>query len=375
MRFFDLYRHRPLRITKGGHQFSGPIQRILLIQLGDIGDLVLSIPTIRSLKENYPSAHLTVAARDKAGDLMHLCPWADEVLPIKKEKLKLGAWIRKYVGLFRFLRSKQFDLAIDMRTGTRGGVLAFLSGARIRMGYTALDDTWRNWLFTHLVYPPMNMTMLHSTHYNLMLLNRYDLKLNPQWPRLYIDELYAGRVDQLLLKENVPKALPLIAIQPFSLWHYKEWGTDKFRRLIQHLLHAYDVGVLVCGAGSERSRAAQMISGMDGRKVFNMAGKTTIAEYAALLAKCRLFIGCDSAGIHLAASVQAKTAAIYGPTPSDSWAPREHGHIVIKKAMDCIPCHRKGCQDSGRSICLEKLTTCEVIEKVESLLAELAVLR
>lgn len=133
MKYFAKYRKWPLTITKGGPFLDGPIRRILLIQLGDIGDVVLAIPTLRSLKEYY-RAHITVAARDKASDLLHLCPWADDVLAIKKEKLPLGAWIKKHARLFRSLRSKHFDLAIDMRTGTRGGILAFLSGAGIRMG-------------------------------------------------------------------------------------------------------------------------------------------------------------------------------------------------------------------------------------------------
>ena len=371
MNHFEAYRKQPLTITKGNLQINGPIDRILLIQLGDIGDVVLSIPTIRSLKVNFPSAHLTVAARDKASDLIRLCPWCNDVIAIRKEKLPPMDWAVQQYRFFQSLRSKRFDIAIDLRTGTRGGILAYLSGARIRMGFTALEDTWRNILFTHLVYPPMNMPMLHMAHYHLLLLDRYGLSVNAKWPRLHIDEGLAGNIKNLLKQEKVPSDIPLIAIQPFSLWRYKEWGSDKFRQLVQRLMGTHDVGILVCGAKSERTRVDQMMSGITLNIVFNMAGRTIIDQYAALLARCRSFIGCDSAGVHLAAAVATPTATIYGPSSPKSWAPREHGHVIIRKAMDCVPCRQKGCHDSGLSKCLESLSVDEVIAEIEPLIAAL----
>lgn len=373
MKFFEVYRKPPLRITKGDEQLNGQIKRILLIQLGDIGDLVLSIPTIRSLKENYPSAHLTVAARDKSSDLVNLCQWSDGVLEIKKEKLKFGDWALKQYRFFRDLRSRRFDMIIDMRTGTRGGILAFLSGARIRIGFTALEDTWRNYLFTHLVYPPMDMPMLHMAHYHLLLLDRYGLDVNTQWPRLRIEEQHDREISDLLIRENVPLTMPLIAIQPFSLWRYKEWPPGKFRQLVQWILSEFNVAVLICGTLPEHSRVERMIAGTPADRVFNMAGQTTISQYAALLARCRLLIGCDSAGVHIAAAVETSTATIYGPTSPKSWAPREHGHVVISSEMDCAPCRQKGCRGSGLSQCLEDLSVEEVVEKIEPLLIALAV--
>lgn len=372
MNFFQTYRQQPLRITKGPSQLARDPRRILLIQLGDIGDLVLSVPFMRSLKANFPSARLTVAARDKASDLVRLIPWSDGVLAIQKAQLPPLARAAHQFRFFRSLRSKRFDLAIDMRTGTRGAILAYLSGAPIRMGFAALDDTWRNTLFTHLVYPPMDMPMLHMAHYHLLLLDRYGLKVAAQWPRLRIDPALARWIRQLLAREQVPLALPLIAIQPFSLWRYKEWGAEKFRRLIQWMLEAVDVGVLVCGTGAEQGRIARMIQGIAADRVFNLAGKTDLAQYAALLDQCRLFIGCDSAGVHIAAAVGTPTATLYGPSSPDSWAPREPGHVVIRKDMHCVPCRQKGCDGQERSRCLEDLSVKEVAAALKPLLSDLS---
>jgi heptosyltransferase-3 len=107
--------------------------------------------------------------------------------------------------------------------------------------------------------------------------------------------------------------------------------------------------------------------------VYNLAGRTTIAEYTALLARCAFFIGCDSAGVHLAAAVQTPTATLYGPTSPDAWAPREAGHIVIRNDMDCVPCRQKGCRNSGSSLCLARLSVDAVVQRITPLLSNLTV--
>lgn len=204
-------------------------------------------------------------------------------------------------------------------------------------------------------------------------MDRYGLKVNPRWPRLRIDSHLAGQVNALLQEENVPFELPLIAVQPFSLWSYKEWGEDKFVRLIKQMVSTYRVGILICGSAAERPRVSRMMNALAGDPVTNLAGRTTIPEYTALLARCAFFIGCDSAGVHLAAAVQTPTATLYGPTSPDAWAPREDGHVVIRKAMDCVPCRQKGCHDSGTSICMERLSVEEVLQRITPLLSNLAV--
>ena len=368
MNAFETARRQPLAIVKGNGRLKQHIRRILLIQLGDIGDVVLAIPTIRSLKNHYPQSHLTVAVREKASGLLQLCPWCDDILTIGEEKGPFQDRIVHHLRFFRSLRRKRYDLAVDMRTGTRGVLLAFLSGAPDRLGFKALDDPWRNRLFNHLTNPPMDRPRLHMAHYHLLLLDRYGIAVDARWPRLRISARYSDATDRLLDRHHVPPNLPLIAIQPFSLWRYKEWGVQNFRSLIQWLVDCHDAAVLVCGTPAERPRVDRMVAAITTDRVINMAGKTSIALYAALLARCRLFIGCDSAGVHIAAAVATPTATIYGPSSPDSWAPREKGHMVVRKDMDCVPCRQKGCRNSGVSLCLEQLNVDDVVKQIEPLM-------
>jgi lipopolysaccharide heptosyltransferase II len=365
---FDEYCDPKLEIVKGEQYLRGSINKILVVQLGDIGDLVLAIPTIRSLKESYPSALIYVAAREKACELVDLCAWADGVIKVQKEKRPALDAIRYNINFFRYLRSLHFDLVFDMRTGTRGAFLAYLSGARIRLGYRALDDVWRNVFFPHLVFPPMDMPKLHMAHYHLLLLAAYGLRVNPAWPELLIDDHRSEQISQLLLTEKIPIHLPLIAIQPFSLWHYKEWSAEKFAKLSTWIHKKYGFSVLICGNISEHERVQRMINCGKNGGLYNLAGKTSIAEYAALLSRCSLFIGCDSAGVHIAAAVNTATATIYGPSSPAAWAPRGPRHQVIQKTMDCVPCRQKGCDNTEQCRCLDTLSLDEVIQKIEPFL-------
>jgi heptosyltransferase-3 len=87
---------------------------------------------------------------------------------------------------------------------------------------------------------------------------------------------------------------------------------------------------------------------------------------AAVFKVCKLFIGVDSAGVHIAAAVGIPTVSIFGPSSASDWAPRGKHHYVVNKALPCVPCTDKGCQDSEFSRCLEELTLKEVKTVIKS---------
>ena len=127
-------------------------RRILLIQLGDIGDVLLSTPCIRALRDTFPNARLAVAVRDKAAELLADCPWLDEVIPVLKSRGGLLGELVGQVGFVLALRRAAYDLAIDLRTGTRGAIMARLSGARRRLGFFVDNERCRrDALFTDVL--------------------------------------------------------------------------------------------------------------------------------------------------------------------------------------------------------------------------------
>ncbi len=340
------------------------INSVLLIQLGDIGDVVLTTPCIRTLRENFPKATVVVAVREKAKELIEDCPWADEVIAINKEKRKLFHQIAYQKDFVQRMRKFRFDLTIDLRTGTRGAILAFLSGARQRIGYYAQDNNlWRNRIFTRLSkieYDPRQ----HVAEYYLSLLKFYHLKTKDTRPEIQVPLKRQKMATSMFKKEGILLDRPVIAIQPFSLWQYKEWGGIKFSRLIDWIRTEYGFPVVLIGSPDEKERAAHIMNRCEDG-VYSLVGKTSIGTLAAVLKQCFLFIGVDSAGMHMAAALGIPTVSIFGPSSPVSWAPQGNQHSVVHKDMPCVPCRHKGCEDSEISRCLKQLTVEEVTAAVD----------
>ena len=355
-------------LVKGSDISRENIRNILLIQLGDIGDVVLSFSTIRALHENFSQANVIVAVREKARELIEDCKWAADVISINEEK---RTWIEELKCQKRFfsrLRGFHFDLAIDMRTGDREALLAFLSGAQQKISFYANDGKlWRNRVFTHLAMDEP-IPGRHMAQYYLGLLEAYNIRTDHIWPEHDVPDDRYQKARALLKNEGVPSARPIIAVQPFSLWKYKEWGVDKYIQLIDWLISEYNVSIIITGSLDERERAGEIIKKCR-QNTYNLAGETSIGTLAAVFKACRLFIGVDSAGVHIAAAVGLPTVSIFGPSSYIDWAPRGKQHRVVHKDFQCVPCQDKGCHGSEISRCLEELTFEEVREKVRAQVA------
>jgi predicted lipopolysaccharide heptosyltransferase III len=355
--------------NKGTYLLKEGIDNILLIQLGDIGDVVLTVPCIRALRENFPKANIVVAVREKARELIEECPWSSDVISINKEKRGIGKAIAYHKNFFLRLRRFRFDLVMDLRTGTRGAILAFLTGARHRIGYCGDGVWWRDRIFNRLV-PNKYEPSQHVRAYYLNLLDAYDLGTKNIEPVLYVSWARQKGAAVLLEEHGVPLTHPFIVVQPFSLWQYKEWGVEKYARLINWVTSEYGFSVVLSGSPDERKRAAE-IQDRCGENVYNLAGKSSIGMFSAILEACQLFIGADSSGMHIAGAVGTPTVTIFGPSSPVSWAPKGERHLVVQKDLPCVPCREKGCGGSEMSRCLEELTVKEVASAVERQLLQI----
>lgn len=345
---------------------------ILCIQLGDIGDVVISFPCFKALKDHFPQSRITVAVREKATSLMELSQEADEVVAFDRRGGSLWSLSQYYWHFFKKIRRKKYDLAIDLRLDSRGVILAFLSGAQKRVAFGIKNRDWlRNQFFTHL-YPPNKDLHIHQIDYHLDLLQQ--MGIDDQvgaTPRFVISEPKKKAAQELLCQEGIYATQRIIAIQPFSLRSYKELPEKLYIELISAIRNEYNLPVIITGSAAERDRAGSIVSKFKAG-VFNLAGKTSLELYAAVLSQCFLFIGVDSAGQHIAAAAGTPTVSIYGPSRPDIWAPRGQNHLVVSKKLPCLPCSRKGCEDGGHSRCLATLTIEEIMAQISPLILESA---
>lgn len=344
-------------------------KNILLIQLGDIGDVVLTSPCIIALRETYPAANIWVAVREKAEGLIRYCNGADGVIPISQRKRGVLGLIRYQINFIKKLRSHHFDLVIDLRTGTRGAIMAFLSGARTRISFRAHDEpVWRNQLFTTLIDHPYRQGQ-HVVDYLLELLAVFKIVSSCKVPEYVIPDEYLNEAKAVLKEEGIRGKQPIIAIQPFSLWSYKELPKETMATLINKIQKNHKVDIILIGAPPEKEMAVQLENSLN-KKIYNLVGKTPISILPALLNCCSFFIGIDSAGLHIAAAVGTRTAAIFGPSSPDSWAPKGREHLVIQADLPCVPCRQKGCNNKETSKCLQMLSHEKIYQTIKPIIID-----
>lgn len=345
---------------------------ILLIQLGDIGDVVLTIPALKSLKKRYPAARIYVAVRDKASEIIDDCQFVDETIIISKEKASVIKTIKKQFTFFRFLRSLEIEVAIDLRTGDRGSWVAFFSGAPTRLGRGEgiSKISIRSFLFSDLIMPdPERVANSYIiTHHN-DILEKLGAKAVDMHVQLSIPEYRKERIKNLLRQNNIPQNRPIVAIHPFSLWPYKEWNDEKWEDLANKIVRQESVSVIITGAPDEYARASRIAN--PGNNIYNMAGATTVGELPALIKSCTAVVGVDTAIIHIATMVDVPSIVLFGPGSTKVWALSDHKHKILTASMPCQPCRQKGCDGKGgKSICLESITVEDVLKALKSLLGD-----
>jgi lipopolysaccharide heptosyltransferase III len=293
----------------------------------------------------------------------------DGVLSVDKKKRRWNDEIKHQRSFFKSLRDHQFDLAINVRTGTRGAFLSFLSGAPCRIGHYCYRHPWTNRLYTHIVQPK-EWGGLYAAEQNLTVVAPLNLDIHERIPVLRVPPARKEAALNILRKEKVPFERPLIALHPFSARENKNWGVEPFAALVKCIATKYDFPIIVTGSSLDRTRAMKMTDNGN-PKVFLLAGKTSIGELAGVFQLCKILIGVDTGAIHIAAAVGIPTFSICGPTDPAVWKPRGDQHGLVSKHLPCAPCALDGCKNSEIRSCLAQLSVEEVWEKVDKKLERL----
>jgi heptosyltransferase-3 len=350
-------------LIKGSLPFGRPISRVLVVQLGDIGDVVSATPAFRAVRERFPEALLAVLVREGLGGLLEDDPLFDRIFEIRRKQGMLADRVLEPLRLIRELRRQRFDLVIDLRADDRGAWMSGLTGAPFRaaMHYDRLP--WRDYFYTHLVIPPApEVRVRGAAQQSLEVMRPLGIDTPDTLPRLHVSDEALRRVRQLLPNGG---RRGQVTINPFARWKYKEWDYGKWAEVVRWLDGGKGYRPVLVGSLAEREAAARIASEAGGG-VVNLAGQTSLKELAALLSLSAFHAGVDSAAPHIAAAVGTPTVTIYGPTDWRDWAPEGGRHRVIRPDRECVPCRDKGCRGEGRSECLEELGTDRVMSEIEA---------
>jgi heptosyltransferase-3 len=349
-------------------------KRALVIKLRHHGDVLLASPVFSVLKARAPSMEIDALVYDDTEEMLTLHPAIHSIHVVGRKWRQLSPFGRAAAEweLFRRLRAARYDLLVHLTDHPRGAWLARTLGARTSVAPRREGRWWRS-SFTHL-HPTVGGGRRHTVETHLDALRRIGLHPLPEARRLVLHPGVAAYavVDALLAQHNL-SAQPFIHLHPASRWRFKCWSEEGTAELIDRL-HGDGHRVVVTAAPTDAERQlVERVIARCARAPVNLAGALSLKQLAALTDRARLFIGVDSAPMHIAAAMQTPTVVLFGPSGEIEWGPWCVPHrVVASSAHPCRPCGLDGCGGGKVSDCLVSIGSAAVYEAARGLLRETA---
>ena len=352
--------------------------RVLVVKLRHHGDVLLASPVFTVLKNHAPQAEIDALVYADTQEMLSQHPAISQLHGIDRKWKSAGTLSRALSegSLYRTLRSRRYDLLVHLSDQVRGAWLARMLGCRYAVaperahsaGHTAGRGFWSR-SFTHR-YPLVGRR--HAVELNLDALRRIGIQPSAAERGLVLvpGEQAQARVADLLRSEGVPDE-DFVHLHPASRWRFKCWTVEGTAALIDRL-HA-DGQRVVLTAAPERGEL-DLVAAIRGRCASapaNLAGKLSLKMVAALAARAKLFVGVDSAPMHIAAAMGTPVVALFGPSGETEWHPWGVAHrIVSSRVHPCRPCGEDGCGGGKLSECLTSIAPETVLAAVHSLLRQ-----
>ena len=356
-------------MLKDGVDLQG-IGRVLVTKLRHHGDVLLASPVFSVLKNHAP--HLEVDALVYADTAAMLTgnPAISRVFCVDRswKSMGLASQAGEEWGLLRQLRSRNYDLLIHLSEHPRGAWLARLLGPRhgVAADYPRVRAWWKK-SFSHLSPLPKNGRR-HMVEQNLDLLRRIGLQPGESERKLCFvpgDEAERDVARMLGGLRLAPQGY--VHLHPASRWQFKCWPAGKTADLIDKL-QALGERVLVTAApDAEELDLIARIRALAATPFADLSGKLTLKQLGAVSRNASLFIGVDSAPMHIASAMQTPVVALFGPSGEFNWGPWQVPHRVLASSHPCRPCGNDGCGGGKLSECLSVLHVSEVLQAVHSL--------
>ncbi len=322
--------------------------RILVRSPNWLGDAVLALPALRALRSAHPEAHIAVLARAWVAGLYRREPAVSLVIPYPSAKGP-GGWLEKARLAARLARAA-FDWALILPNSPESALVPWLARIPRRTGY---GRPGRRLLLNEALPPPVRGTIPpHESYYYLELLRRAGVigELPPPEPILLAGIPEARRRGEQLLGA-LGLEPPVIGLSPGAQnSRAKQWPAERFVQAAEKLAGALGAAVAVFGAWAERPLAQQVAAELRrrGQKVLSLAGETTLEDFIALAAACRLFLSNDSGAMHVASALAVPTVAVFGPTEWFATAPAGPRSLIVREPVECSPCMLRDCPTDHR---------------------------
>ena len=338
-------------------------KRILIARTDRVGDVLLSTPVIKALRDNYPHAYIAMMVSPHAREIVEGNPYLDEVIAYDKDSLH-----RSWLNSARFalkLKRKKFDLSIILHPANRVHLVTFFAGVAKRIGY----DLKLGFLLTDRIKHTKQLGEKHELEYNLDLLRH--LGIEPLNKDLYMPKVPEAEkwTEELFKKEGIGVKDKLLAIHPGASCPSKVWPNSSFGEVADRLIDKYGFKVLILAGPKDVQKAEAVVKNMRNPAV-NLAGKTSLLQLASVLRRCTLFISNDSGPVHVSTAVGIPVISLFGRAQKGlspkRWGPVGTKDRFLHKDVGCIECLAHNCKKEFA--CLKAISVEDVLKVADSAL-------
>jgi len=326
------------------------MRKILIINPFGIGDVLFSTAVIAAIKRKFPDSFIGFVCNQSSAPVLQGNPAVDELYfytrgDLKRIRKKSGI---KYVQtLFKTITTivrKKFDFAVDLSMVNQYSMWLRFLGVKQIWGF---DYKGRGKFLTHRI-PVSSFEKKHVVEYYQDLLafmgiSEYEKKLH-----FYLSDEDKNWALNMLKELEIKKDDLLIGLAPFggASWgndaRNKQWPIKRFAGVIKKTLANYNAKILLFGAEADVPASKRLRRMIARTECFNLAGKTSLGQLAALIAQCNLFLGNDSGSLHVACAFNVNTVSIFGPVDEKVYGPlgKSDFNKVISADAACRPCYK-----------------------------------
>ena len=291
------------------------INRILVITLSNIGDIILTTPVISTLLKEFPKVRIDVMVGPQGREIFEKDPNVFKVI-IYDKHMTIGEKRRLQLKL----KKLRYDLVVDIRNT----VFPLLIGPKYRTA-------------TIQKFP---RSVLHSRKRHLYRLKSVGIDNLEELPYIHITKEDDAHVEKLLKENGV--ADPIVVVNAGAKSHLKRWTIDGFAEVSDRLISECRTSVVFVGLQDDEPIVKEIMTKMK-NKPHNFVNRTNVRQLAGLLKRSRLLITNDSAPLHLGGAVGVKVVALFGPTDPRKYGPIGEFDVVIKEKLSCAPCESAQC--------------------------------
>lgn len=337
-----------------------------MIKLRHHGDVLLTTPVFNALKEQLPQAESDILIYSETIDMIQYHPNVNQVHCIDRKWKKQGVWLllKKETKLLQQLKSRRYDLILNLSDNWRGAWLCRLlkpsrSSAELYLQREKL--LWKK-SFTH-PSPQISKNCIHTIERNLEPLKAIGLDIPAHINfDIGISKQAQEKIKALYISEKL-LGKPIVHIHPGARWGFKRWENSKWVTVIKHL-QKKQINIVLSAAPTpdETTDIEEILSQTGAINITNLCGKLTLQELGAAIAHSSLFLGVDSAPMHMAAALKVPAVVLFGPTKITEWTPWNNPIKVFHDGMQPDP---DQIDTSSTFRMLSNITCDEVITEIQ----------